>query len=151
MRSSMSENQKPDNKKNYFKNCFDQKFDEDLNKIDINMHDNQNQDNNTELLCINSVMTDIKKIIKPDEIILFHKKVDNAGKVISFKICLVVETNGDFDEKLEIEKNIYKNIDSDVPFDVIIYTCDEWDRLKFEKHSFANNILKRGDFFSEQK
>ncbi len=92
---------------------------------------------------IKSVIDDIKNFAKPSEIILFHKKVSNVGTTIGFKVCLVM----DVDDKLEIEKNIYKHVDSDVPFDVIIYTCDEWNKLKSEKHSFANNILKRGYFF----
>lgn len=145
----MNENQKSDNK-----NKFNNKFGIDRKNQRQNQ-DVQDGDANIEVSCIRSVVNDIKKIINPNEIILFHRKISNTGEIISFKICLVVETKGDLgnklDNKLDIEKNIYKNIDSDVPFDVIIYTCDEWDSLKLKKHSFANNIFKRGCFFGEQK
>lgn len=108
------------------------------NKVNI-------QINRDEIANIRPILYSIKKHVNPSEIILFHKKISNLGKIIGFKVCLIMEV----EDKFEVEKNIYRHIDSEVPFDVIIYTCDEWNELKLKKHSFANNILERGYFFNE--
>ena len=98
-----------------------------------------------EKMDILDTLKDIKKLIKPVSLILFHRKLGHSGQTLSFKICVVIDVKN----KLEVEKNIYKDIDSDIPFDVIIYTQEEWNQLKLKKHSFANKILKRGNIINE--
>lgn len=88
------------------------------------------------------ILDEIKKLVNPVKLILFHKKTGNSEKIIGFKVCIIVDTKN----KLEIEKNIYKHIDSNIPFDVILYTCDEWNKLKLNEHSFVNQILQKGYF-----
>lgn len=94
-----------------------------------------------------NILKEVQKLTNPYKLILFHRKVGNSGKTLSFKICIVINIKN----KLEIEKNIYKNIDSDIPFDVIIYTQEEWEKLKYKKHSFVNKILKIGIIIDESK
>lgn len=96
---------------------------------------------------IKNTLYDIKQLVKPVALVLFHRKIGNSGKTLGFKICIVIDTKN----KLETEKNIYKNIDCDIPFDVILYTSEEWNYLKLKKHSFANKILKSGYVFYESK
>ncbi|MBP0979137.1 MAG: hypothetical protein J6C55_00605 [Oscillospiraceae bacterium] len=94
----------------------------------------------SENIDIFDILKEIKNLTNPDKLILFHRKVGSSKKTLSFKICIILNIKN----KLEIEKNIYKNIDSDIPFDVIIYTQEEWETLKSKKHSFVNKILKTG-------
>ena len=108
------------------------------------MTDNQDIINFDE---IRNIIENIKKLIKPYWIILFHRKVDNRGQILSFKVCIIIDPA----DKIEVEKNIYKNIESEIPFDVILYTHEEWEQLSRKKNSFANKILKRGTIINGKK
>jgi hypothetical protein len=50
------------------------------------------------------------------------------------------------EEKAEAEKRIYLDIDSDIPFDVLVYTPREWESLMLQKHSFAKRITQEGTY-----
>ena len=71
---------------------------------------------------------------------LFNVKHSPNGEVKGFKLCVVMETA----DKAGDEKRIYLDIDSDIPFDVLVYTPREWDALLLEQHSFANRIMREG-------
>ncbi len=102
-----------------------------------------NIDKNTDL---NLILDQIKNLIKPINLILFHKKTGNNGRVVGFKVCIIVDTKS----KLDLEKYIYKNIDSNIPFDVILYTSDEWNKLKLKENSFVNQILQKGRIYGQE-
>jgi hypothetical protein len=89
---------------------------------------------------VNNIVTDILKIINLSALIMYHQKIGNNDEVLGCKFCIIMHT----DNKLEIEKEIYKRVNSDIPFDVIIYTVDEWNRLSIKEHSFAKHILEKG-------
>lgn len=77
---------------------------------------------------------------KPQHIILFSEKKNLIGELSSFKICIVVDINN----KEEVEHLLYLNIESDTPFDILIYTTQEWSRLCIKKGSFAQKVLESG-------
>ncbi len=89
---------------------------------------------------IRRVASEIEAGVNPEHIILFNQKKGIAGKLISFKLCVVVDT----DDKSKVEKRIYLGIDSEVPFDVVIYTPAEWNELVNTPHSFASIINETG-------
>ena len=97
------------------------------------------------IMDIDSLLKEIKEMVRPAKVILFHRKVENEGKTLSFKICIITQNKNKFD----LEKEVYKNIDSDIPFDIIVYTSSEWERLKLNDDSFASKILSRGFFIDE--
>ncbi len=101
---------------------------------------------NNDITDIKDIIDKIEKLVNPVKIILFHRKIANNGLTMSFKICIITQSQN----KLEIEKKIYKSVDSDVPFDVVLYTIDEWEKLKSNDNSFANKILKRGKVINGQ-
>lgn len=78
----------------------------------------------------------------PQKVILFNIKHSPSGSEKSFKLCVVVDTA----DKISVEKRIYLDIDSEIPFDVLIYTPQEWDSLMLQKHSFATRISQEGTF-----
>lgn len=76
----------------------------------------------------------------PDKIILFSQKKDLSGNVTSFKLCIVSPT----DNKGEIERSVYLQADCEIPFDLLIYTREEWEQLADEVGSFAWKLDRTG-------
>lgn len=91
---------------------------------------------------IKKVCDEIIRLFKPDKVILFHVKRSLDGEVRSFKLCVVIDT----DDKNSTEKHLYLDVDSDIPFDVLVYTPTEWNGLLVEKSSFACRIIKEGKY-----
>lgn len=94
---------------------------------------------------IRSVCSDIVRHFSPDRVILFSIKHSVSGRARSFKVCVIMRT----DEKAAMEKRIYLDVDSDIPFDVLLYTPEEWDRLIAQKDSFARSITEEGTVIYE--
>lgn len=86
------------------------------------------------------VIEQLKQIADVKKIMLFHKKNNVSGNLSGFKMCAVIETI----DKSMLEKRIYRDIDSEVPFDVVIYTPQEWEILSHEEGTFANKVAKTG-------
>lgn len=85
-------------------------------------------------------------LAKPEKLILYGSKIDVAtGRVKDIDVCLVVET----ENKTELERELYLAIDSDVSFDIIIYTPFEWEVLIADTQSFAHRILEKGTVIYE--
>lgn len=91
---------------------------------------------------IKKVCSDIRTDFRPEKIILFNVKRRISGEVGSFKICVIVKT----ENRLDTERHIYLDIDSEIPFDVLVYTPEEWDSLLNEKSSFACRVIKEGTY-----
>lgn len=91
---------------------------------------------------VKNVCSVINASFKPEKIILFNVKKSVSGDVRSFKICVIVET----ENRLDTERHIYLDIDSEIPFDVLVYTPEEWDSLLNEKSSFACRVIKEGTY-----
>lgn len=82
----------------------------------------------------------IARRFHPSMILLYSRKTDIQGKVSSFKLCVVA----DVPDKEAMEEDIFLHMDSDVPYDVICYFPEEWQRLTRDKNSFASRVLKAG-------
>jgi hypothetical protein len=92
-----------------------------------------------------NVKTVCDRIIKgfsPSQVILFNIKHSVTGETKGFKICLVMDT----EDKIEAEKRVYLDVDSAIPYDVLIYTPHEWDSLMNENNSFAKRITQEGTY-----
>ena len=92
--------------------------------------------------CVKLVCERLLSSFSPGKIILFSTKHSISGRMKSFKLCLIMDTQ----DKAGLEKNIYLAIDCDIPFDVLVYTPDEWRSLTREPGSFANRIKKEGTY-----
>ncbi len=75
-----------------------------------------------------------------EKMILFSRKGDLAGGTASFKLCVVadVENSG------ELEREIYYSVDSPLPFDVVVYTAEQWQAQVKIPHSFASKVQEKG-------
>lgn len=89
---------------------------------------------------IRSVCGDIARLFSPERMILFSVKRSVSGAVRSFKVCVIL----DAPRVPDIEKRIYLEIDSRLPFDVLVYTPAEWAALVCQKDSFASTIIREG-------
>lgn len=95
---------------------------------------------------IKNVCEQIIRMIAPDKIILFSQKFNVKNEILSFKLCIILETHN----KNEDEKRIYLQTDSDMPFDVVIYTPNEWLDHCESKGSFAHRLKYKGTVVYEK-
>lgn len=92
----------------------------------------------------------IKKLVSSiaehcDELIkiyLISNKIDTNGELTSFKLALIVRNS--IESNSELECRLYLNIDCELPFDLVIYREDEFEKLKGEIGSFAWKINNSG-------
>lgn len=81
----------------------------------------------------------IVDLIQPEAVILFSRKTGLDGKISSFKLCVVTKGN-----PAEVEGKIYLSVDCPLPFDVLVYSPEDWARLRQDGASFASRICKTG-------
>lgn len=86
------------------------------------------------------VCQELRAKFNPQKIIVYSKKNDPAGNISSFKICAVIDASN----SLQCESEIYGTIDSDLPFDVLVYTLEQWEKYSAQEDSFASKIARTG-------
>lgn len=90
---------------------------------------------------INLIKEQIVSHYAPSKIILFGSQTKGtATKKSDIDLCVVMDT----DNKRELLTDIYLNIESSKPFDLLLYTEDEWNRCVNDTTSFAYLIYKKG-------
>ncbi len=82
----------------------------------------------------------IAALCSPEKIYIFSMKYDLRQRVISFKLCVVADTT----EKRQLEQDIYLQLDCPLPYDVVVYTAEEWAEFSGEEDSFAHSIAEKG-------
>jgi hypothetical protein len=91
---------------------------------------------------VQAVAESIGEKYQPKSIVLISKKVNNRGDLTSFKIALLV--SDDITSVSELECKIYLDVDSDIPYDIVIYRISEWLYLKEDVSTFAYKIYSQG-------
>lgn len=89
---------------------------------------------------IDDVVEQIVYNFGPKKVILFSRKDDLSGNCLSFKLCILLNCK----DKMEVEKQIYINTDSEIPFDIIVYTPDEFEENLDVIGSFAAKVNRTG-------
>lgn len=89
---------------------------------------------------IRKVCREIKENFKTQTIIIYSKKNDPTGRISSFKICAVIDAA----DNLQCESEIYGSVDSELPFDVLVYTPEQWRQYSVQEDSFASKIARTG-------
>jgi len=88
------------------------------------------------------IKSQIIDICSPYEIILFGSLAKKNIKSSSdIDICIIVEAT----DKRQLIQKIYSEVNAEIPFDIIIYTIEEWVKWKEEKTSFLYKICKEGE------
>jgi len=85
-----------------------------------------------------------KQIIEkynPEAIILFGSLAKGIFKTNSdIDLCVIKNTN----DKRTLLADMYVCVDSTIPFDLVLYTSDEWNQCVNDKSSFAYTINNTG-------
>jgi hypothetical protein len=89
---------------------------------------------------IAEVVGRIAKGFAPEKIYLFSFKRGHLGRSAGFKLCVVVES----DDIEQTERQIYLKIDSEVPYDLVLYTPEMFAELLARKGSFAGRVVESG-------
>lgn len=89
---------------------------------------------------IDKISTYISQTLHPQKIILFSQKKDLNGEVKSFKLCIVAAV----ENRYAAERDIYLGVDCDIPFDLLIYLPEEWEKKRQQEGSFAQRIDRMG-------
>lgn len=85
---------------------------------------------------VNSLRDDIVKLCKPLKIVLFSRKQRSNGEYYAVKFCVIIpEGNARL-----VERRLYVEIESELAFDVLVYTAEEWKKLLENAMSFAAHI-----------
>ena len=82
----------------------------------------------------------IVEMFAPSRIYLYNQRMGTCGQTSGFKLCVILATQ----DKAKVERDIYLHIDCEVPFDVIVYTPEEWEALQNRDCSFARKIKQTG-------
>lgn len=83
---------------------------------------------------------DIVRACAPAKVILFSEKFKPSGVLSSVKLCVIID-DGD---AIKVEHRLYVEVESELPFDVLVYTKEQWNRLLENNLSFAASIENTG-------
>jgi len=92
---------------------------------------------------IQKVADEIASLGKPIRIYLISHKTNHAtNRLISFKLALIVS---DQTQSIsELECFLYTAVDSDYPYDLVLYKESEWNTLSGDPCTFAWSIKENG-------
>ena len=82
----------------------------------------------------------IAELVRPVRIIIFNEKHTPAGELVSFKLCVITNET----ECSKIEQKIYLTMECEVPFDVRVYSYDQWKAAIKDPGTFAYRGILNG-------
>lgn len=92
---------------------------------------------------IQAVADEIAELGKPIRIYLISHKTNHAtNQLASFKLALIVPD--DTESISELECYLYTAVDSDCPYDLVLYKESEWNTLSEDPRTFAWSIKEDG-------
>lgn len=90
---------------------------------------------------LEKIIRQIAKRYQPKSMILFGSLARGVIHENSdIDLCIVIDT----ENKRKLAADMYLQVESEVPFDLIIYTPEEWKKHISNTSSFAYHILKEG-------
>ncbi|MBQ9902644.1 MAG: hypothetical protein IJM51_09735 [Clostridia bacterium] len=89
---------------------------------------------------ITKLCEEIAELVRPVRIIIFNEKHTPAGELISFKLCVVVKEG----ECIKTEQKIYLSLECELPFDVRVYTNEQWNNAIQDPETFAYRGILNG-------
>ena len=100
--------------------------------------------NSIEAKEVRYICEEIKKMFDVEQIIVFGiKRSEKDNTVTDLDVCVVAST----DDKNAWLRKAYLEIDSEIPFDIFLYTPSEWNGLIKQSESFASRIVRKGCVF----
>ena len=89
---------------------------------------------------IQAVVDKIVQQFHPSLVILFSRKTNMYGDITSFTLVIAA----DVENASELERQIYLAVESDLPYDVVVYRTADYQRLCAEEDSFAQTVQEKG-------
>lgn len=89
---------------------------------------------------IEETVRKIVELFSPSKVIEYNTKYDMDGKLISFKLCIV----GKIEDKKKLLTRIFDEVDSEIPYDILLYTDEQFEQLKDSSDAFASRVNQRG-------
>lgn len=90
--------------------------------------------------CIQKAIEEISGISSVHTVILFSHRVNLSGETTAFKLCLIADTG----DKQSLSRTIYRQVDCDIPYNLVVYTPAEWQEAIGHESSFASKIKRTG-------
>lgn len=88
---------------------------------------------------INEVLEQVVAVAEPEAVFLYNCKHDLDGNLKSFKLCVICE----FENKRRLLSDIF-DVDCDIPFDILLYTKEQFLKLRDDTDAFANRVCTKG-------
>ena len=95
---------------------------------------------------VQEVLDQVIAIAKPEAVFLYNCKYDLDGDLISFKLCVICE----YDNKRRLLSEIF-DVDCAIPFDILLYTKEQFKELRDDTAAFANRICTKGKMLYGQE
>lgn len=90
---------------------------------------------------LDNIKNQIVNKFNPKEVLLFGSLAKGTFRSDSdIDLCIIKDT----DDKRNLITEIYTAIDCNVPYDIVLYTSDEWEKYKNDKNTFAYSIINTG-------
>ncbi len=97
---------------------------------------------------VKNILNAILKICDPVSVIMYGEKKDVSSNMVkSVDLCLIVE---DY-PKDELLKKIYVEVESDIPYNILIYTANEWEEMTGDPLTYASRIQEKGTVIYERE
>ncbi len=88
---------------------------------------------------VKEVLEQVIAVAKPEAVFLYNCKYDLDGDLSSFKLCVICE----FENKRRLLSDIF-DVDCDIPFDILLYTKEQFLQLRDDVDAFANRVCTKG-------
>ncbi len=99
---------------------------------------------------IESTIKEFEKIFSPEKMYVFGVKTNSLDdKITDFDVCVIADFKEE--EKRNLLKKAYLQTDSEIPFDVFLYSPEEFYSLSKDSASFVSRILRIGKLYYEKK
>lgn len=88
---------------------------------------------------VREVLDQVIAAAKPEAVFLYNCKYDWDGELTAFKFCVIC----DYNNKRRLLAEIF-DVDCEIPFDVLLYTKEQFNEFKNDPSAFAHRIFTKG-------
>ena len=93
---------------------------------------------------LSGILAEIRRISNAERLVVYGVKREGE-RVRDVDVCVIADTA----DKDALAHRLYLEIDSDISFDVLIYTPQEWSALLADPQSYASRIAEKGQAYGE--
>ncbi len=92
------------------------------------------------------LLSELQRRSAAEKLIVYGIKRVGAGeRVREVSVCIVA----DCADKQALLNSLYLDIESEIAFDLLVYTPSEWAELSADPQSYASRIAEKGQIYGE--